>query len=114
VGAVQTAAPKVCQPRARRACSGEPVQIDGSDHHWFEDRAPACTLLVYVDDATSRLMHLLHGDRGDLQLFQGDARVPRKTWQAGGILQRLRQRVLYVKSARRRRAAIQLASRETA
>ena len=23
---------------------------------WFEDRAPACTALVYVDDATSRLM----------------------------------------------------------
>jgi hypothetical protein len=34
------------------------VQIDGSDHRWFEERAPACTLLVYVDDATSRLMVL--------------------------------------------------------
>ncbi|WP_176055666.1 ISNCY family transposase, partial [Paraburkholderia caribensis] len=42
----------------RRACLGELVQIDGSDHRWFEDRAPACTLLVYVDDATSRLMQL--------------------------------------------------------
>jgi hypothetical protein len=31
----------------------ELVQIDGSDHRWFEDRAPACTLLVYVDDATA-------------------------------------------------------------
>ena len=50
--------PKVYQPRARRACFGELVQIDGSDHRWFEDRAPACTLLVYVDDATSRLMTL--------------------------------------------------------
>ncbi|AUT70191.1 MULTISPECIES: ISNCY family transposase [Paraburkholderia] len=50
--------PKVYQPRARRACLGELVQIDGSDHRWFEDRAPACTLLVYVDDATSRLMVL--------------------------------------------------------
>ncbi|WP_321782062.1 ISNCY family transposase [Paraburkholderia sp. J94] len=50
--------PKVYQPRARRACLGELIQIDGSDHCWFEDRAPACTLLVYVDDATSRLMHL--------------------------------------------------------
>jgi transposase len=51
-------APKVYQPRARRACLGELVQIDGSDHRWFEERAPACTLLVYVDDATSRLMAL--------------------------------------------------------
>ncbi len=50
--------PKVYQPRARRACLGELIQIDGSDHRWFEDRAPQCTLLVYVDDATSRLMHL--------------------------------------------------------
>ena len=50
--------PKVYQPRARRACFGELIQIDGSEHAWFEDRAPQCTLLVYVDDATSRLMHL--------------------------------------------------------
>src|SRR5258705_8243504 len=50
--------PKIHQPRARRACLGELIQIDGSDHRWFEDRAPACTLLVYVDDATSRLMTL--------------------------------------------------------
>ncbi|KWE19441.1 integrase [Burkholderia cepacia] len=50
--------PKVYQPRARRACLGELIQIDGSDHRWFEQRAPACTLLVYVDDATSRLMML--------------------------------------------------------
>ncbi|MFH5256098.1 ISNCY family transposase [Burkholderia semiarida] len=50
--------PKVYQPRARRACLGELIQIDGSDHRWFEERAPACTLLVYVDDATSRLMML--------------------------------------------------------
>jgi hypothetical protein len=50
--------PKIHQPRARRACLAELIQIDGSDHRWFEDRAPACTLLVYVDDATSRLMAL--------------------------------------------------------
>jgi hypothetical protein len=48
----------VHQPRHRRDCVGELVQIDGSDHHWFEARAPRCTLLVFVDDATSRLMHL--------------------------------------------------------
>jgi transposase len=51
--------PKVYQPRARQACLGQLIQIDGSDHPWFEDRASPCTLLVYVDDATSRLM-LLH------------------------------------------------------
>lgn len=46
------------QPRLRRECYGELIQIDGSDHRWFEDRAPACTLLVFVDDASSTLMHL--------------------------------------------------------
>jgi transposase len=50
--------PKVYQPRNRRACLGELIQIDGSDHRWFEDRAPACTLLVFIDDATGRLMAL--------------------------------------------------------
>jgi homeodomain-containing protein len=49
-------------PRERRACGGELVQIDGSDHAWFEDRGPRCTLLVYVDDATSRLMELCFAD----------------------------------------------------
>jgi hypothetical protein len=33
------------------------VQIDGSEHAWFEDRGPPCTLLA-LDDATSRLMEL--------------------------------------------------------
>lgn len=46
------------QPRLRRECLGELIQIDGSDHHWFEDRGPACTLLVFIDDATSTLMQL--------------------------------------------------------
>src|SRR3984893_15482887 len=49
---------RIQQPRYSREHVGELVQIDGSDHRWFEDRAPACTLLVFVDDATSRLMEL--------------------------------------------------------
>lgn len=48
----------IYQPRNRRHCVGELIQIDGSDHRWFEDRSPACTLLVFIDDATSRLMYL--------------------------------------------------------
>jgi hypothetical protein len=51
--------PKIQQPRLRRACIGELVQIDGCEHYWFEDRAAPCTALVYIDDATSRLMHIL-------------------------------------------------------
>ncbi len=34
------------------------MQIDGSDHRWFEKRGEPCTLLVFIDDATSKLMQL--------------------------------------------------------
>ena len=55
-------APRSYPPRIRRACLGELIQIDGSEHAWFEDRGPRCTLLVYIDDATSRLMELCFAD----------------------------------------------------
>jgi transposase len=45
--------------RERRACYGELIQIDGSEHDWFEGRSPKCTLLVFIDDATGKLMELL-------------------------------------------------------
>jgi hypothetical protein len=50
--------PRPNQLRYRRDCRGEPVQIDGSKRWWLEDRVPRCTLLVYIDDATSDWMHL--------------------------------------------------------
>jgi len=46
------------QPRLRRESYGELIQIDGSKHRWFEDRGESCTLLVFIDDATSKLMQL--------------------------------------------------------
>jgi len=48
----------VHQLRERRACFGELVQIDGSPHDWFEGRAEACVLLVFIDDATGQLLQL--------------------------------------------------------
>lgn len=44
--------------RTRRARRGELVQMDGSPFAWFEDRGPACSLLVYIDDATGQLLEL--------------------------------------------------------
>ncbi len=44
--------------RERRPRFGELVQIDGSPFDWFEGRAPPCTLLVYIDDATGRFLEL--------------------------------------------------------
>ena len=50
--------PTVHQLRERRACFGELIQIDGSDHAWFEERGERCTLLVFIDDATGKLVEL--------------------------------------------------------
>lgn len=46
------------QLRERREALGELVQVDGSPHDWFEGRSPCCTLLVFIDDATGKLLRL--------------------------------------------------------
>lgn len=40
-------AAKIHQPRNRRACVGELIQIDDSDHKWFEQLDVRCTLLMF-------------------------------------------------------------------
>jgi len=49
---------KIHPLRARRSKTGELTQVDGSEHDWFEGRGARCSLLVYIDDATSKTMHL--------------------------------------------------------
>ncbi len=49
---------RIHQLRERRSCFGELIQIDGSPHDWFEGRRNKCCLLVLIDDATGKLMHL--------------------------------------------------------
>jgi transposase len=39
--------------RARKEHFGEMVQMDGSDHDWFEGRRPRAVLMVMIDDATN-------------------------------------------------------------
>jgi DNA-binding Lrp family transcriptional regulator len=46
---------KIHQRRVRRARFGELLQGDGSPHAWFEERGPTCSLVIFVDDATSWL-----------------------------------------------------------
>jgi hypothetical protein len=43
--------------RERRTCVGMLVQLDGSPHDWLEGRGPWCTLIIYIDDATSRILY---------------------------------------------------------
>lgn len=44
--------------RDRKVMLGMMVQLDGSPHDWFEGRADKCTLLVFIDDATSQILWL--------------------------------------------------------
>jgi hypothetical protein len=73
-------APKHRAWRERRASLGELVQLDGSDHDWFEGRGPRCVLLIFIDDATSKILfgrfvpvedtlHLMSATRDYLRLW---------------------------------------------
>lgn len=42
--------------RERKACFGEMVQMDTSEHDWFEGRGPRPVLITMIDDATSRAL----------------------------------------------------------
>jgi len=60
--------------RERRACVGMLVQLDGSEHDWFEGRGPRCALLIYIDDATSRVLH------GEFVPVEETLTLMRSTW----------------------------------
>jgi hypothetical protein len=42
--------------RQRRSCIGQLVQMDGSEHDWFEGRGDRCVLMVMIDDATNKTL----------------------------------------------------------
>jgi Winged helix-turn helix len=71
---------RIHQPRPRRECVGELVQVDGCEHWWFEDRGPQCTLLVFVDDATGRLMHLQFVESESTFAYFHAARADLEAW----------------------------------
>jgi len=72
--------PKIHQPRNRRSCLGELIQIDGSDHRWFEDRAPACTLLLDIGSLWRRMAMIVFAPAmlrpSLLMIYTGSRRVP--------------------------------------
>jgi len=57
--------------RERKDCPGEMVQMDGSDHDWFEGRRGKCVLLASIDDASNRifLRFTEHEDTRNLMQF---------------------------------------------
>lgn len=60
--------------RERRASTGMLVQLDGSDHDWFEGRGPRCVLLIYIDDATSQILY------GEFVKVEDTMTLMRSTW----------------------------------
>lgn len=53
--------------RERRDMKGKMTQLDGSYHDWFEGRGAWCSLLVFIDDATSELLWLEFASRESYQ-----------------------------------------------
>lgn len=60
--------------RPRKPCFGIMIQLDGSPHDWFEGRGPKCTLLVFIDDATSKIVWLEFAESESLEA------VMKATW----------------------------------
>ncbi|WOE74035.1 ISNCY family transposase [Alterisphingorhabdus coralli] len=48
---------RIHRPRKRSARFGQQIQVDGSYHHWFEERGASCVLMLHVDDATGAILH---------------------------------------------------------
>jgi transposase len=69
------------QRRERKAHFGELVQLDGSFHLWYEDRAAPGCLMNLVDDATGRTLARL----GDQETIWAAVAVLRRWIEAYGI-----------------------------
>jgi len=69
------------QRRDRKLMVGILVQLDGSPHDWFEGRAPKCTLLVFIDDSTSKILWL---EFAESESFDGVARATKKYMERHG------------------------------
>jgi len=75
--------------RERRSCVGELVQLDGSDHFWFEDRGPRCWLIAYIDDATSRILYAEFADAEDtITLMRTTQAYVQMQWAPLSLLRR--------------------------
>ena len=62
--------PKPHRRRPRKPQRGMLVLLDGSDHHWLEDRGPRLTLLAAIDDATGQLLAALFRPSEDFEGYR--------------------------------------------
>ena len=64
--------------RARKACFGEMVQLDGSHHAWLEDRGAELVLMGYIDDATNTVYGRFYDYEGTIPAMDSFQRYIRK------------------------------------
>jgi len=64
--------------RERKNNFGQMVQIDGSIHHWFEDRGPKCSFMGYIDDATSTVYGRFYTHEGTIPAMDSFSRYTAK------------------------------------
>lgn len=64
--------------RQRKECFGEMIQIDGSDHDWFEGRGKECVFMGYIDDATGRPFGRFYPYEGTLPAMESFKRYIKK------------------------------------
>ncbi len=79
--------------RERRAHFGELVQMDGSFHDWYQDRAGKACLMNMVDDATSPVEARSGRAGNDLGGGARVAAMDRKVRRADGALHGLEERI---------------------
>jgi len=66
------------QARERRPRCGDLVQIDGSEHDWFEGRGEKAVLMVMIDDATNRTLARFYPAEDTASAFDIFARYVRR------------------------------------
>jgi transposase len=66
------------QWRERKDFLGEMLQLDGSQHDWFEGRRPKCVIMAYIDDATSRVYGRFYEYEGTIPAMDSFKRYIRK------------------------------------
>ncbi|MGH0230654.1 helix-turn-helix domain-containing protein, partial [Sinorhizobium meliloti] len=87
------------QPRLRREAYGELVQIDGSEHRWFEDRGDPCSLLVFIDDANGAPVAFYSDKHSVFRVAKKDAKGGQGMTQFGRALCELNIEILCANSS---------------
>lgn len=73
------------QWRERKRRFGELVQLDGSHHAWLEERGPACVLMGYIDDATSKKYGRFYEYEGTMPALDSFKRYIRRYGIPGAV-----------------------------